>query len=143
LEIAALAIASPPFFWLNGGLVVHLKSEILSQFKCQGSGNCCRAGGYVRVTIPEIIALSERLNLTPEVFRSQFVVRLNGWEMISTPTHRPLCFLNEDHQCGVYDQRPSACRTYPDWPEIWESEATLREESRQCPGLAQAMSKVI
>lgn len=122
---------------------MHLqKSTILSQFKCTGSGNCCRAAGYVRVSIPEIAALAAATNVSIDRFRQQNVVRLNGWEMISTPTHRPRCFLDDQNRCTVYSERPKACRTYPDWPEIWESEDALNRESRQCPGLAAAIRQV-
>lgn len=122
--------------------VMDIKQTVLQRFKCQGSGNCCRASGYVRVTIPEMTQMASVLGVSLNEFRTQMVVRVNGWEMISTPDHRPLCFLDEANRCTVYDHRPLACRTYPDWPEIWESPSSLMNEARQCPGLAAAIQGV-
>lgn len=118
------------------------KDEILRQFRCTGSGNCCRASGYVRVTVPDMINMAKKLQISLDEFRATIVVRVNGWEMISTPTHRPLCFLDESNRCTVYNERPLACRTYPDWPEIWESDAALNDEVTRCPGLASAVRQV-
>jgi Fe-S-cluster containining protein len=118
------------------------KDEILLQFRCTGSGNCCRASGYVRVTAQDMTHMANKLGISVTEFRDTMVVRVNGWEMISTPTHRPLCFLDEANRCTVYNDRPLACRTYPNWPEIWESEDALKDEATRCPGLAAAMRQV-
>jgi Fe-S-cluster containining protein len=37
--------------------------------------------------------------------------------------------------CGVYEDRPIQCSTYPFWPSIMESEAAWRDEARWCPGI--------
>ena len=86
--------------------------------------------------------MAAHLDLSPDEFRARYVISANGWEFISTPTHRPRCFLNHRDECSVYHYRPKACRTYPDWPEIWESEEALQSEARGCPGLARAIDAV-
>jgi hypothetical protein len=122
---------------------LHLrKDEILSRFRCQKSGNCCKAGGYVYVTAPELLHMSESLGLSSTVFREKYVVTQHGWDLIATPTHRTRCFLDDEDRCTVYSSRPAACRSYPDWPEIWKSEAILQSECQTCPGLRQAVLAV-
>ena len=122
---------------------MHLrKAEILSRFKCQKSGNCCKAGGYVYLTSTELETMAEGVNLTVEAFREQYVVTQNGWDLIATPTHRPRCFLDENDRCTVYASRPAACRSYPDWPELWNSEDVLLSECQTCPGLRKAVSEL-
>ncbi len=120
-------------------MLIDRKNEILSHFLCKSSGNCCRAGGYVRVTFSDMQAMADQMGMDVLQFQSQYVVRRNGWHMISTPTHRPRCFLNDQNRCDVYYQRPLACRTYPDWPDIWESDELLGLEAERCPGLARAI----
>jgi Fe-S-cluster containining protein len=119
---------------------MHLrKTEILGHFRCQKSGNCCKAGGYVYVDAAELTQMATLMGLSPTDFRERYVVRQNGWDLIATPTHRPRCFLDDQDRCTVYSARPAACRSYPDWPELWASEAQLLAECQTCPGLRQAV----
>jgi Fe-S-cluster containining protein len=114
------------------------KKAILEKFECQKTGNCCRESGYVYVTKDNIEKMSRLLNLSIETFREKYVTRHNGWDIIASDRHRPNCFLDKKNQCQVYDARPNHCRTYPNWPEIWESENTLIKETYLCPALKKA-----
>lgn len=115
------------------------KDTILQRFKCQQSGNCCKCPGVVYVTPADIQGMAKTLKMSEIEFRHEFVIKQNGWDVISTTTHRPNCFLDENNRCQVYEHRPTACRTYPDWDVIWESEATLEKECQLCPGLKAAV----
>lgn len=135
---------SDPFSHLSSefDLSQH-KSEILSEFACQNSGNCCRATGYVYVTEPEIVQMAERLELSVSDFCEQYVRRRNGWPLVASPDHRPHCFLDTANRCQVYNERPPACRSYPDWPEVWDSHETVLSEISACPGLKKAAEKLV
>jgi len=95
----------------------------IEHFNCQQSGNCCKCPGVVYVTQADIQGMASKLQLTEFDFRQKYVIKQNGWDVISTTTHRPKCFLNDSNQCDVYEFRPKACRTYPNWDVIWISEA--------------------
>lgn len=84
--------------------------------------------------------MAHTLGITAAEFRERYVIQYRGWDMIATPTYRTRCFLDENNRCQVYDARPAACRSYPDWPDIWTSEETLAEECKSCPGLRQAVA---
>ncbi len=118
--------------------LVALKAALLAGFVCQNSGNCCRREGYVYATLPELQKMAEFLELSLEAFTEQFVKKEDGWRVIASPGHRPTCFLSEDNRCEIYPVRPQACKTYPDWPGIWESESTVMAELAMCPGLKKA-----
>ncbi len=118
---------------------IQKKEEILRRFRCRGSGACCRAGGYVAVSDADIKTMANRLQMDDWMFRQQMVVVINGWSYIATPSHRVRCFLDEQNRCKVYEARPKACRTYPDWPEIWESDESLELEMKQCVALRKAV----
>ncbi|MCA8912053.1 MAG: YkgJ family cysteine cluster protein, partial [Planctomycetes bacterium] len=39
--------------------------------------------------------------------------------------------------CGIYEVRPTQCRTYPFWPDIMRAPETWQREAQQCPGIGQ------
>ena len=119
--------------------LINHKEAILNLFRCQQSGNCCKASGYVYVTSNNIKEMASTLNISVELFLKQFVININGWQVIASPTFRTNCFLNLNQRCAIYENRPTECKTYPNWPTIWESDESLIEESNQCPGLKQAI----
>jgi len=124
-------------------MLIEKKDKILANFKCQNSGNCCKAGGYVYVTADNIEKMAKILHTSPIDFRQTYTKKDNGWDIIASPNFNTNCLLDENNKCKVYEARPLACRTYPNWPSIWQSDQTLLEESKSCPGLKQAISKVI
>ena len=97
--------------------LLALKAELLAKFECQKSGNCCRRVGYVYATNPEIQKMAKVLEISFTEFMEKYVFRQDGWALIASPDHRPGCFVNDRNQCHVYDARPKACKTYPDWPQ--------------------------
>ena len=123
-------------------LIDH-KKEILDLFECQQTGKCCRCPGYVYVTKQEIQNMSSILDQTPHDFRQQYVKKDQGWDTIATPDFRPNCFLDKKNACKVYKARPKACKTYPNWPSIWESEVNLLKETQVCAGLKLAVKKLL
>ena len=120
--------------------LINNKEAILKLFACQQSGNCCKASGYVYVTNDNINHMAKTLNISVDLFLKQFVINIDGWKVIASPTFRTNCFLSSDQTCTVYDDRPTACKTYPNWPTIWESDETVIQESNQCPGLKKAIA---
>jgi len=123
-------------------MLIEKKDEILANFKCQNSGNCCKAGGYVYVTSDNIEKMAKILQTSPIDFRQTYTQKDNGWDIIASPNFNTNCLLDENNRCKVYEARPLACRTYPNWPSIWQSDKTLIKESKSCPGLKQAIAKV-
>ena len=122
--------------------LIKRKLEIVSQFVCQNSGNCCRHSGYVYVSQEEIAKMALQKKELMFDFRKKYVTKVDGWDVIASPTFRTGCFLDGANKCMVYSYRPKACRSYPDWPEIWESDLTLKKELDLCPGLKKAVSKL-
>ena len=86
--------------------------------------------------------MAKDLQLSPKQFTEHFVTRVNGWNVIASPNVRTRCFLTEHNHCQVYSSRPKACRTYPDWDVIWDSDDSLLQEAAQCRGLADAIQTV-
>lgn len=122
-------------------------------FKCTLCGNCCSGtSGTVRFTEPEAEAMARKLSVPLADFYADYTrkrgkgqtarVELKevrgpdgrGWDCV---------FLDRTTMpgkaiCGLYQERPAQCKTWPFWPEILESpeswaEAKLGAEG--CPGV--------
>jgi Fe-S-cluster containining protein len=107
------------------------------RFSCQGCGNCCcGAPGQVLVTIQEVKALAEELDVSIEQFRAMYTHPVgNRWTSLKERRNHDCVFLDKHKRCRVYNLRPRQCRTWPFWkrnlssPENWEGEA------ENCPGM--------
>ena len=107
------------------------KDTILAKFNCQQSGNCCRCPGSVYVDKTTILKMANQMNVNEFEFRQQYVQKDRGWSIVSNRNFRPNCFLTEKSTCEVYSARPQKCKSYPDWPEIWESDLKIINEKSQ------------
>ncbi len=45
------------------------------------------------------------------------------------------CLFLEDNKCGVYQGRPTQCRTWPFWPEAMNAKVWDNEVATFCPGI--------
>ena len=98
---------SKPAWWRDG-----------VRFACQGSGRCCvsrGAYGYVYLTLEDRRRLSKTLGLTTRQFTRTHCVRTDG--LFQLRDDGPECVFLEGSRCGVYEARPTQCRTWPFWPE--------------------------
>jgi uncharacterized protein len=120
----------------------EFREKVLSLFKCQQSGHCCKCPGTVYVTAQDVEGMANILDENIIDFREKYVRKRNGWETVATPDFRQNCFLNKKNQCQVYDSRPNHCRTYPNWDELWVSKATIEAEAEMCPGLKLALKHI-
>ena len=121
----------------------EIKQQILSKFRCQKTGNCCRRDGIVYASQDEIKEMAASLDIDIATFMSRFTKRDNGWTVISTQRFRPNCFLDDNNGCSIYNARPKHCRTYPDWPQIWDNKESLLTEASLCPALKKACLNLI
>ncbi|MBT5953751.1 YkgJ family cysteine cluster protein [bacterium] len=124
------------------GRMVSMKSLILSKFKCKQTGACCRDSGYVRVNSVQIQKMASVLEIDVAYFLNNFTIKKNGWTLIAAPNYRPDCFLDENNRCTVYEGRPAACKSYPNWSTIWDSDESLLKEAALCKGLENAIEIV-
>lgn len=115
-------------------------------FSCTLCGNCCSGPeGYVLVSDQEIAALAKRLSMTPEAFTKKFThMTSEGRSLIEkkSPGGLDCVFLDREKipgkaVCGVYEDRPIQCRTWPFWPSVIKSRRTWEMAKRVCPGMDQ------
>lgn len=118
--------------------------EVGLRFGCTMCGNCCTGPeGYVLYTEDEGRKLAARLGVSDEQFVRDYTKEtFLGRSLKERPTPWGLDCVFLDRQsvpgkavCGVYEDRPAQCRTWPFWPSLLRSEQTWKTAKRTCPGL--------
>ena len=114
------------------------------RFACTMCGNCCTgAPGTVALEDADVAALSSRLGLEREAFVDGYTKPMDGGLSLNerlTAFGWDCVFLDRTAApgravCGVYEDRPLQCRTWPFWKRNLESERTWAGASRTCPGM--------
>jgi len=114
------------------------------RFSCTMCGNCCSGPeGYVLVSDAEAAALAKRLKLSIDDFLRQYTHKTSaGRSLKETKTDAGLDCIFLDRKkipgkaiCGVYEDRPMQCRTWPFWPSVVKSKATWERAKKVCPGI--------
>lgn len=114
------------------------------RFSCTMCGNCCTGPeGYVLVSDAEAAALAARLGLTLADFLDRYTHILSVGRSLTeklTPQGHDCVFLDRDRVpgkavCGVYEDRPAQCRTWPFWPTNLASLSAWERAGRTCPGI--------
>lgn len=114
------------------------------RFACTMCGNCCTGpSGYVLLTEDEGRAIAAKLGLSQEAFIAQYTHEtMLGRSLNEKESAFGLdcVFLDREKVpgkavCGIYEARPSQCRTWPFWPAIVRSPQTWVRAAKTCPGI--------
>lgn len=115
------------------------------RFECQGSGKCCVSRGeygFVYLTGADRVAMTKAFNkktdskLKTREFMDRYCEKTDGvWHLKETRANGDCVFLEGGNRCGVYEGRPSQCRTWPFWPEVMNAKTWKKEVSSFCPGV--------
>jgi uncharacterized protein len=114
------------------------------RFKCTLCGNCCTGPeGYVKYTRAEGEAIAARLGVSFEAFERDYSKEtVLGRSLKETATAYGLDCIFLDREtvpgravCGIYEDRPAQCRTWPFWKSAVKSEHAWRQTGRTCPGV--------
>ena len=108
-------------------------------FGCTACGRCCKGKTNVFINSSEGVALAEYLNISLMDFYRRYTYEketANGDLLVSLKSSdsSAACVFLKDNKCSVYDVRPTACRTYPFWPQLvmgqeeWATEGVARCE---------------
>lgn len=101
-------------------------------------GNCCVGeSGYIWVGKNEIEVLASFLNMAENEFIDKYLVKVGYRFSLQEKYHEELkhccIFFDENKkQCGVYEARPTQCRTFPFWDYY---KFNILEVQKECPGI--------
>ena len=101
-------------------------------------GNCCIGeSGYIWITIAEIDTLANHLNISTQECFDKYLLKF-GYKFsikekkISQNNYACVFFDLEKKQCGIYEARPTQCRTFPFWEHFKEN---IEELEQECPAI--------
>ena len=117
------------------------------RFECQQSGRCCAAygsEGYVILTESDLVRMEKHLGKDRNEFAEigEFQDQRGNQEMRITKNwflknSVKQCQFLKGHQCGVYDARPTQCRTFPFWKENFGAKTWKKQLTSMCKGIGQ------
>ncbi|MFM2285647.1 MAG: hypothetical protein RLZZ543_1144 [Bacteroidota bacterium] len=90
--------------------VQDIHEEVFERTDCLTCGNCCRTTSPIFYQ-KDIEHLSRRLRIKPSQFIEKYLRMDEDDDFVLKSS--PCPFLLEDNRCDVYEDRPTACRTYP------------------------------
>ncbi len=114
------------------------------RFGCTMCGRCCSGPpGYVAVSEEESAALAKRHGMTVAEFDKKYTHKVGGLRSLNEVEgeHGLDCvFLDRKTipgkaVCGVYEDRPIQCKTWPFWTSNLSSQAAWEAAKKTCPGM--------
>lgn len=85
-----------------------MKLTVIDDWKCQGSGDCCRHPTLVSMTYAERRELEAYAGLASRRLQWRYNAKPNMTNLVAGPCP----FVTPENRCGVYDVRPFQCRRY-------------------------------
>lgn len=116
------------------------------RFSCTMCGNCCSGpAGYILISDEELASLARRLGLSIDAFTRDYTHMTREGRSLNekkTPAGLDCIFLDREKVpgkavCGVYEDRPIQCKTWPFWPSVIKSKSSWNAAKRTCPGIDQ------
>ncbi len=125
----------------NHQLAQEVHQDVFDEIDCLQCANCCK-------TIPPMLSkrdikrIAQRLGMSRVAFMEKYIiVDEDGDAVINTS---PCPFLQADNKCGIYEDRPAACRLYPHSGDylFYENLQHHKRNMKYCPGLLEIMKRL-
>jgi len=115
--------------------------KAFSCIDCLQCANCCKTTGPL-FTDKDITRISKHLRMKEPAFIDQYLQKDEDGDMVLQTV--PCPFLHEDNMCGIYEQRPKACREYPHTDRVKQKQIldlTLKNE-KICPAVEMMLKDI-
>jgi len=88
-----------------------LHEEVFRRTDCLTCANCCRTTSPI-FRDRDVELAARRMRMRPAAFEAQYLRRDEDGDLVLQTAPCPFLDL-ADHRCGIYEDRPAACREYP------------------------------
>lgn len=108
------------------------------RFSCTGSGKCCTSHGeygFVYLTLEDRKRFAKYFKMRTNDFTRKYCEKTGGIWHLREDKAEPDCQFLDVNRCGVYEARPTQCRTWPFWPEVMNAKTWKKEVKSFCPGV--------
>jgi len=106
------------------------------RFDCHRCGHCCRIGhGQVWMEPQDVAPMAAAVGVSEEAFLEFQVRTVDGRLSLREQPDGACVLLEGGNSCRAYDVRPAQCRSFPYWPAVLDSAASLAAASLYCPGI--------
>jgi len=115
--------------------------EVFEEIDCLNCANCCKTTSPIFRDV-DIKRLSKRLKVTEAQFIANHLHSDEDGDFVLNSS--PCVFLQEDNKCGVYEDRPLACREYPhtNRKKVKQILQLTLKNTEICPAVARIFSKI-
>lgn len=121
--------------------VHELHQEAFEKIDCLSCANCCKTTSPI-VTSTDIDRMAKRLRKKPsEIIETYLTIDDDGDYVFKTA---PCPMLDSDNYCKIYNDRPTACRTYPhtDRKKFYQLSSITYQNSFICPAVQDILTKL-
>jgi Fe-S-cluster containining protein len=106
------------------------------RFECTGCGRCCTgANGYVWVSECDVSRLAARFGVCLDDFGREYLRRIGDRYALLERAHDGACVFLAGDRCGVYENRPDQCRSFPFWDQNLVSATAWTRAAEECEGI--------
>lgn len=118
-----------------------LHEQTFKSMDCLSCANCCKTTSPIFRDV-DIKRLSKRVRLSESQFIANYLKMDDEGDYVLTTA--PCPFLGSDNYCGVYEDRPLACREYPhtDRKNMYQILSLTRKNMEVCPAVVTIMQEI-
>ena len=111
-----------------------IHDETFQKMDCLSCANCCKTTGPLFIP-SDVKRISKRLKMKPNDFEKAYLrVDEDGDRVLQ---RLPCPFLDANNHCGIYEDRPRACREFPhtDRPKFHQIANITQKNAAVCPAV--------
>ncbi|MCB0703897.1 MAG: YkgJ family cysteine cluster protein [Saprospiraceae bacterium] len=122
-------------------LADQVHEEVFSELDCLDCANCCTSIPPM-LNKTDIARVARTLGMGTAAFQEQYLRMDEDGDMVMNTS--PCPFLQEDHACLIYEDRPKACRQYPHTNEMEFSQRMNlhKVNANHCPAVFHIIERI-
>lgn len=122
-------------------LFQSINDEVFEEIDCLQCANCCATTGPLLLN-KDIDRMAKTQQLRPAIFTEKYLRIDEDGDYVFKAM--PCPFLGADKYCGIYEDRPNACREYPHLHQrnSIQKLGITYHNSLICPAVAKALEKL-